>query len=370
MFHKCTFPFTPAIELIESLPLCPQAPMAFYPTWQAATDPSQGWQNQFIQHVPQNTTATATIAPLNTIEFQPQSYAYPAANGYVQTGIGFDPNYGRTYAAPTIQRYEFQPSNQINQVVSFAPTTVTYAGQVSTGPSPILLANGQQSLSMAGNDMPGYPRVSSVPPPSLSYNGYSGEVSGKSSNNGTNSNSTSTPERSANTPNGGHMSAMNPPPAPQLTQSPGRQQESTGTATQQSQFSPGHQQMHQHSPHHYGGQPQQPSPNPHLNNVANYAAATPSPSGVEWDWSNGGGNSGDMYNQQSNGAGGDRLNLNTRLKTMILSKNDGHNQSQGNQHHMSSVELSPPPSNGSAHGPSNGAGQNNSGHFAIIKNVC
>lgn len=343
--------------------------MAFYPTWQAATDPTQGWQNQFIQHVPQNTTATATIAPLNTIEFQPQSYAYPAANGYVQTGIGFDPNYGRTYAAPTIQRYEFQASNQINQVVSFAPTAVTYAGQVATGPSPILLANGggQQSLSMAGNDMPGYPRVSSVPPPSLSYNGYSGENSGKTNSN--NNNSTSTPERSAVTPNGSHMSAMNPPPAPQLTQSPGRQQESS--TAQQSQFSPSHQ-MHQHSPHHYGGQPQQPSPNPHLNSVANYAAATPSPSGGEWDWSNGGGNSGDMYNPQSNGAGGgERLNLNTRLKTMILSKNEaGHSQSQGSQHHMSSVELSPPPSNGSAHGPSNGGQNNNSGHFAIIKNVC
>lgn len=347
--------------------------MAFYPTWQA-TDPSQGWQNQFIQQIPQNTTATATIAPLNTIEFQPQSYAYPAANGYVQTGLGFDPNYGRTYAAPTIQRYEFQASNQINQValqnVSFAPTTVTYAGQVATGPSPILLANGssQQSISMAGNDLPGYPRVNSVPPHSLSYNGYSGEISGKANSN--NNNHSSTPERSSVTPNGSHMSAMNPPPAPQLTQSPSRQQESAGSAAaannNNSQFSPSHQ-MH-HSPHPYGGQPQQPSPNPHT--VVNYAA-TPSPSGVEWDWSNGGGNSGDIYNQQSNGGGGDRLNLNTRLKTMILSKNEaGHNQSQGNQqHHMSSVELSPPPSNGSAHGPANGSGQNG-GHFAIIKNVC
>lgn len=352
--------------------------MAFYPTWQAATDPSQGWPNQFIQQIPQNTTATATIAPLNTIEFQPQSYAYPAANGYVQTGLGFDPNYGRTYAAPTIQRYEFQASNQINQValqnVSFAPTAVTYAGQVATGPSPILLTHGsgQQSISMAGNDLPGYPRVNSVPPPSLSYNGYSGEVSGKPNH----PTSRTTPERSAGTPNGSHMSAMNPPPAPQLTQSPSRQQESSAAASNNNnnnngpQFSPNHQ-MH-HSPHPYGGQPQQPSPNPHLNSVANYAAATPSPSGGEWDWSNGGGNSGDMYNQQSNGsAGGDRLNLNTRLKTMILSKNEGaHNQSQGNQHHMSSVELSPPPSNGSAHGGPGSTGQNGGGHFAIIKNVC
>lgn len=41
--------------------------MAFYPTWQA--DPSQGWQNQFIQQIPQNTPAITT---LNPIEFQPQ----------------------------------------------------------------------------------------------------------------------------------------------------------------------------------------------------------------------------------------------------------------------------------------------------------
>lgn len=347
--------------------------MAFYPTWQAA-DPSQGWQNQFIQQIPQNTTATATITPLNTIEFQPQSYAYPA-NGYVQT---FDPNYGRTYAAaPTVQRYEFQAApvaNQINQVslqnVSFATTAVTYAGQVATGPSPVLLANGasQQTISMAGNDMPGYPRVSSVPPPSLSFNnGYSGDLSGKT-NTGHSHSTTPTPERSSATPNG---SLMNPPPAPQVTQSPSRgpeqQQQQPGP-----QYSPNPQV--QHSPHHYGAQPQQPSPNPHLTltNVANYTVATPSPSGVEWDWSNGGGSSGDMYNQQSNGGGGDRVNLNTRLKTMILNKSEGgHNQSQG----MSSVELSPPPSNGSAHGQSsNGAGGaaagSASGHFAIIKNVC
>lgn len=41
--------------------------MAFYPTWQA--DPSQGWQNQFIQQIPQNTPG---ISALNSIDFQPQ----------------------------------------------------------------------------------------------------------------------------------------------------------------------------------------------------------------------------------------------------------------------------------------------------------
>lgn len=44
-----------------------QTPMAFYPTWQA--DPSQGWQNQFIQQIPQNTPG---ISALNSIDFQPQ----------------------------------------------------------------------------------------------------------------------------------------------------------------------------------------------------------------------------------------------------------------------------------------------------------
>jgi hypothetical protein len=58
--------------------------MAFYPTWQTATaatataDPSQTWQNQFIQQIPaQNgTSSVATaIAPLNSLDFQPQVLA-------------------------------------------------------------------------------------------------------------------------------------------------------------------------------------------------------------------------------------------------------------------------------------------------------
>lgn len=157
----------------------PMTPMAFYPTWQ---DPSQGWQNQFIQQIPQN---TPTITPLNSLEFQPQSYAYQPTSSYVQTGLGFDPNYGRTYAAP-VQRYEFQANqlqltNQV-QAVSFAPT-VTYAGQVATGPA-LLLGNAQNGGSdesnskQSGNEMPGYPRVNNVPPRSLNCNGYPGSEYG------------------------------------------------------------------------------------------------------------------------------------------------------------------------------------------------
>jgi hypothetical protein len=50
--------------------------MAFYPTWQttaAAATTEQAWQNQFIQQIPQNGTASsvpATIAPLNSLDFQ------------------------------------------------------------------------------------------------------------------------------------------------------------------------------------------------------------------------------------------------------------------------------------------------------------
>ncbi|EDW30215.1 GL22432 [Drosophila persimilis] len=126
---------------MKDQPQQPMAPMAFYPTWQA--DPSQGWQNQFIQQIPQNSPA---ITSLNSLDFQTQSYAYPS-NGYVQTGLGFDPNYGRSpYAAP-VQRYDFQSQqlstapSAINQVglqsvAGFAPGSVSYAGQVSTAPAP------------------------------------------------------------------------------------------------------------------------------------------------------------------------------------------------------------------------------------------
>ena len=51
--------------------------MAFYPTWQttaAAATTEQAWQNQFIQQIPQNGTASSvpvsTIAPLNSLDFQ------------------------------------------------------------------------------------------------------------------------------------------------------------------------------------------------------------------------------------------------------------------------------------------------------------
>jgi hypothetical protein len=58
--------------------------MAFYPTWQTATataaaDPSQTWQNQFIQQIPTQNGSTSApvttaIAPLNSLDFQPQVF--------------------------------------------------------------------------------------------------------------------------------------------------------------------------------------------------------------------------------------------------------------------------------------------------------
>lgn len=353
--------------------------MAFYPSWQATTDPSQSWQNQFIQQIPQQ---TPTITPLNTIEFQPQTYAYPA-NGYVQTGIGFDPNYGRTYAAPAaVQRYEFQTTaNQLNQVslqnVSFA-STVTYAGQVSAGPSPVILtsthnpglmqSNGglhttdgsgglnglgekaTNSITMgAGNEMPGYPRVNSVPPHSLSYNGYSGDLSGKltttASTTASSTNTSSAGDYHSHNNNG---SGMHPPPF------------GHNVVVVQS---PGHQNI-------------ESSPGSHLSRANSISSQQQSPN-PEWsDWTNGGSTSTGSQQQQQHGNGSDgdmfgpstdRVNLNTRLKTMILNKGGGSGSGGGYQDETSSNSSS-----GTA-----GQQQQQQQHhhsdgnsFSIIKNVC
>lgn len=52
--------------------------MAFYPTWQTATatDPSQSWQNQFIQQqIPAtNGSAATSVTAIAPLEFQPQVF--------------------------------------------------------------------------------------------------------------------------------------------------------------------------------------------------------------------------------------------------------------------------------------------------------
>ncbi|XP_055700895.1 methylcytosine dioxygenase TET isoform X2 [Phlebotomus papatasi] len=312
------------VQTMKDQPQQPMAPMAFYPTWQA--DPSQGWQNQFIQQIPQNSPA---ITPLNTIEFQPQSYTYQP-NGYVQTGIGFDPSYGRTYATP-VQRYEFQanqiaPINQVSlQSVSFAPS-VTYAGQVSTGPSPVLLAsphptqNTVDATKASGNELPGYPRVNSVPPRSLNCNGYSGDFGGNSSQNSQSAGQMQHFGQQSST-------AMHPP---QVPQSPNRNtvqmQMPHNSPSAQVPQSPNH---HLGYSQHPGMSPMQQSPNQSNGNSHSLSNISPnhmnqSQQQSEWGgWSspaNPPGN--DMFNQS------DRVNLNTRLKTMILSKGDAKDGSQ------------------------------------------
>ncbi|GAB0088487.1 DNA N6-methyl adenine demethylase [Sergentomyia squamirostris] len=340
---------------MKDQPQQPMAPMAFYPTWQA--DPSQGWQNQFIQQIPQNSPA---ITPLNTIEFQPQSYTYQP-NGYVQTGIGFDPSYGRTYATP-VQRYEFQtnqitPINQVSlQSVSFAPS-VTYAGQVSAGPSPVLLASPHPSQNAldggktSGNELPGYPRVNSVPPRSLNCNGYSGDFGGNPSSSQQSSQSTGQMQQQQHfgQQSSSTSTAMHPP---QVPQSPNRNsvqmQMSHSSPSAQVPQSPNHHMGY--SPH-PGMSPMQQSPN-HSNGNS---MSTMSPTHMnqqqqsgDWGWSSSSNPSGgDMFNQS------DRVNLNTRLKTMILSKGDAKDQN-----------AMPPPGNGPNAG-ANGGQQtsNQTGHF-------
>ncbi|XP_052873552.1 methylcytosine dioxygenase TET-like [Anopheles cruzii] len=399
---------------MKDQPQQPMAPMAFYPTWQA--DPSQGWQNQFIQQIPQNTPA---ITPLNSLEFQPQGYAAYQPNGYVQTaGIGFDPNYGRTYAAPpaAVQRYDFQaaanqiaaPINQVSlQSVSFAPT-VTYAGQVPASADhqfQLQLQQQQQqqqqqksavaassatsaaasaaSASLSGNDMPGYPRVSSVPPRSLNCNGYSGqqEYSGPQQQQTTTtasptattssstvalpptsvasntaappSASTSSSAGTGSAGGGGSTSSNNNnmhPPGGGVPQSPNRMQQQPPRPNSNQLYA-------QQSPNPYngggsGGSLQQ-SPSHNGNTSYTSGMHTPSPMSdnqqqqqqqqhlqqspshlqqqqTDWGWTQ------QQQQQQQSGADlfsqSDRVNLNSRLKTMIMNKSADPKDALGGGH--------------------------------------
>lgn len=269
-----------------------------------------------------------------------QGYAYPA-NGYVQTaGIQFDPNYSRTttaYSSPTIQRYEFQaqqitPINQVSlQSVSFAPN-VTYS-QIA---SPAVLLNHQQhhshysahqqhgdqnkpmtmsaalSATASGNEMPGYPRVNSVPPRSLSCNGYPGlnEYGGNSIN-------TTAQTQAVTNTSSVQASQMHPP------QSTSRPNSSNQMYQMQS---PGHQSSNIHmSP-----TPQAQSPSSHQSQHYQQSsgmlpATSQQDSQQDWNqssWNDNRQRANDVFNQS------DRINLNTRLKTMILNKNDKDQQQQ------------------------------------------
>lgn len=253
--------------------------------------------------------------------------------------------------------------NQVSlQSVSFAPT-VTYAGQVSTGPAPVILSSNDSNKTLSGNDMPGYPRVNNGPPRSLNCNGYSGDFGGNQTNSqqqqhmlpphqqqqqqqqtGTNQ---MHPPQIPQSPNRNSMSNMvnHTNMMQQITQSPNHHQNnnhqliSHSPNIHQQQNTPSypplagtpHNQINQHSPASMQQQQQSPSHNNGQMNsmshgIHNQRMHTPNPQdnhtspgqNQDWSWNNSAQShsQNDMFNQS------DRINLNSRLKTMILSKND------------------------------------------------
>lgn len=84
----------------------------------------------------------------------------------------------------------------------------------------ILSAQNDLSKTMSGNDMPGYPRVSSVPQHSLNCNGYSGEFSGnqQSSNNSVQSQQQQNAQQQSNQQQSQQNNNNLPPQVPQSQQ--------------------------------------------------------------------------------------------------------------------------------------------------------
>ncbi|XP_075163798.1 ten-Eleven Translocation (TET) family protein isoform X2 [Haematobia irritans] len=409
---------TAQIQTMKDQPQQPMAPMAFYPTWQA--DPSQGWQNQFIQQIPQNTPG---ITSLNSLDFQTQSYGYPS-NGYVQTGLGFDPNYGRSpYGAP-VQRYDFQsqqlssgPLNQVGlQSVGFAPSSVAYAGQVSTGPSASSVSLQQQqhlgsvtdlNKTMSGNDTPGYPRVSSVPPRSLNCNGYSGEYSGSNPQQTSTSSSASAASSgngsSITNVNGGHQTiahnttaASQPAASPMQTSSNQTvpQSPTRGVMQQQQQQQPASQTMTQQARHvsqspnqvaqspnanmsssqstqqQYGGTTIPASPLHGVGGIQSQGQNTgasppqqPQPMQQDWSWNNQTQTGVPDPYQQTTGPGGERVNVNTRIKSMIMRKNDPKDPLSSSAPPDIHGMPGAPPSSLGVGGPNGNQQQQQTGHF-------
>lgn len=217
------------------------------------------------------------------------------------------------------------------QSVSFAPN-VTYS-QIA---SPAVLLNHQQhhshysahqqhgdqnkpmtmsaalSATASGNEMPGYPRVNSVPPRSLSCNGYPGlnEYGGNSIN-------TTAQTQAVTNTSSVQASQMQPP------QTSSRPNSSNQMYQMQS---PGHQSSNIHmSP-----TPQAQSPSSHLSQHYQQSsgmlpATSQQDSQQDWNqssWNDNRQRASDVFNQS------DRINLNSRLKTMILNKNDKDQQQQ------------------------------------------
>lgn len=224
--------------------------------------------------------------------------------------VSFAPNV--TYASPTVllnhQQHHYGH-----------PQTTSHADQLNN--KQMTMSATLTATPTSGNEMPGYPRVLSDPPRSLNCNGYPGlnEYGGNSINTTANNQSAT---------NTSSASQMQPPSS--ATQSPSRQ-----TPTSRPNSSSNHMSYHM-SPTQQQAQSPSASTTP-VNNNQHYPTSgmiTPTShhqsiqqdgtSQHEWNhnaW-NGNPQSNEMFNQS------DRINLNTRLKTMILNKNDKEQQQQ------------------------------------------
>lgn len=236
--------------------------------------------------------------------------------------MSFGPNV--TYASPTVllnhQQHHYAHTQTTSHADQLNNKQMTMSATLTATPT-------------SGNEMPGYPRVLSDPPRSLNCNGYPGltEYGGNSINTTANNQSAT---------NTSSASQMQPPSS--ATQSPSRQ---TPTSRPNS-----------HMSYHMSPTQQAQSPSASttpVNNNQHYPTSgmiTPTShhqhdgtSQHEWNqnaW-NGNPQSNEMFNQS------DRINLNTRLKTMILNKSDkeqsaqqqtGHFLSYSHQHLSSSEQ--------------------------------
>lgn len=192
------------------------------------------------------------------------------------------------------------------------------------------------TTSASGNEMPGYPRVSSVPPHSLSCNGYPGlnEYGGSSTNSSVNSQAITNTSSSQTV-------QMHPP----LTQSPGHQQPSrpNSSNTMYQQQSPSHYHNNNNN-NHMSPRSQTHSPLNHQSTNGGSSAqhnlqasrlhistSNHSTEG-QHDWNQ---NSWDQQQSNVSFNQSERINLNTRLKTMILNKNEKEQQQSSTNHFLS-----------------------------------
>lgn len=194
------------------------------------------------------------------------------------------------------------------------------------------------TTTASGNETPGYPRVNSVPPRSLNCNGgYPGlnEYGGNSSNSSTNTQNVTNTSTS-------QSSQMQPP----LTQSPGRQPPSRPNSTS-------NMYQQQQSPGHYNSNVQHMSPRSQTHSPLNQQTMNGGSANQHYqqpnrmqtptshnqvdgqqDWNQNSWNSdqqqtSELFNQS------ERINLNTRLKTMILNKNEKDQQQSSSNHFLS-----------------------------------